>query len=116
MCIATGMHPKLLSENIIPYFGIPKVFSSIISSYDIEDVALLKPDPYMINQILKLENVSSENAVLVGDAKTDVQMSQRANVEPIVVLTGHLTREEAEDLAVRKIIKDVTELESALPR
>src|SRR5574341_2214105 len=33
LCVATGVHPSLLRERIIPKFGIPPVFSDIVSSY-----------------------------------------------------------------------------------
>ncbi|MBU4245864.1 MAG: HAD hydrolase-like protein, partial [Nanoarchaeota archaeon] len=50
----------------------------------------------------------------VGDAKNDVLMARNARIEPIVVLTGHLSKSEAEVLKVKHIIPDVTEIEEVL--
>lgn len=60
------------------------------------------------------QNIKPEETVFVGDAKSDVEMARAAGVTPIVVLTGHLTKLEAEDLSVRYIIDDVTQLEKVL--
>ena len=50
----------------------------------------------------------------VGDAENDVLMAKGADVTPIVVLTGHLTKEQAENLGVKFIIPDITRLEDVL--
>ncbi len=47
---------------------------------------------------------------MVGDAKNDVLMAQSAGVEPIVVLTGHLKKEEAVELGLNNIIPTVAHL------
>lgn len=49
-----------------------------------------------------------------GDARGDVTMARDAGLLPIVVLSGHLSKIEAEKLKVKHIIKDVTHLESVL--
>jgi phosphoglycolate phosphatase-like HAD superfamily hydrolase len=41
-------------------------------------------------------------------------MAQNAEVEPVVVLTGHLSQAEAAQLGVRHIIADITRLEGIL--
>lgn len=114
LCVATGMHSGILKEKVIPRFGFPDVFSQIISAYDIVDPKNQKPSPYVINQILERQNVSPDEAVFVGDAKNDVIMAKAAGVTPIVVLTGHLSREEAEELNVEHIIGNVTQIEDVL--
>ena len=114
LAVATGNHHKMLHERILPYFNIPDVFSQIISSHEIEDQEKTKPHPYMLELIMNKQNVSPNETLYVGDAKTDVQMARSAHVTPIVVLTGHLSRQEAEDLGVEYIIEDVTKLEDVL--
>jgi phosphoglycolate phosphatase-like HAD superfamily hydrolase len=116
LCIATGIHPKLLKERIIPRFKFPDVFAQVISTYDIEEVKNQKPSPYMIKHILETQKVKPEQAIFVGDAKSDVAMALGAKVTPVVVLTGHLTREEGEKLGVKHIINDVTELDTVLKK
>ncbi|MBI2142169.1 HAD family hydrolase [Candidatus Woesearchaeota archaeon] len=116
LCVATGMHPKILKENVIQKFGIPQVFSQIISTYEIKDTAKHKPDAYIAGKILSSQNCRPEEAILVGDAKEDVLMAKNAGITPVVVLTGHLGREEAEKLNVEFIIEDVTHLELVLEK
>lgn len=114
LTVATGAHPKVLKEEVFPKFGIPDVFAEISFTYEIDDPEHHKPHPYMVETILNHQGIKPEEAILVGDAKNDVVMAQRAKVIPVVVLTGHLNRQEAEGLGVEYIIEDVTQLESIL--
>ncbi|NOQ37957.1 HAD hydrolase-like protein [archaeon] len=114
LSVATGMNPEILKEKIMPKFNIPQVFTHIISAYDIKDPDMQKPHPYSINYILEKQGIRPENAIMVGDARGDVLMARAAGVTPVVVLTGHLSRGEAEDLGVRYIISDITKIEKVL--
>lgn len=116
LAVATGAHPRILRERLMPRFGIPDVFTHIISVYDLDDPAYGKPHPYMPNKIMEAENVMPEETVLVGDAAGDMQMAWNAGIEPIAVLTGLLSREQAEELGVKHIIENVTLLESELKK
>ena len=114
LAIATGAHPKVLHDLVIPKFNIPDVFSQIITIYDTDDITHAKPHPYIAQKIMTAQGVKPEETVLVGDAQSDMQMAWNAGVEPIAVLTGHLSRQEAQDLGVKHIIENVTLLESEL--
>lgn len=50
----------------------------------------------------------------MGDAASDMQMARNAGVTPVAVLTGHLSRQQAEELGVKHIIENVTLLEGEL--
>ena len=113
LAVATGNHPKMLKEKIISRFKVPDVFAQIITSHDIPSNKT-KPDPFMLEVIMKDQKVLPEECVYVGDAENDVQMAQNAGVEPIVVLTGHLDKSKAEKLGVNKIYPDITYLEKIL--
>lgn len=114
LAVATGAHPIVLEEQVMPKFAVPKVFSQIISGYDINDSEKQKPHPHMLELIMKSEGALPSETVMVGDAKSDVNMARAAGVTPVVVLTGHLSKKEAEEMAVEHIIKDVALLESVL--
>jgi len=114
LSVATGMDPKLLKETIMPKFKIPSVFSRVLSAYDVEDAAKHKPHPHMLEELMKCQKAKPEETIFVGDARDDVLMAKAAHVEPIVVLTGHLNRKEAEELGVKYIISEVTKLERVL--
>lgn len=116
LAVATGAHPRLLREKIIPHFNIPDVFACLFTGYDLEDSTKGKPYPFMIEHILKELNFKPEDAVMVGDATADMKMAMNANVTPVAVLSGHMDRQDAEDLGIEFIIEDVTRLESVLER
>ena len=114
LCVATGVHPKLLKERIMPKFGFPNVFSQIISTYDIDDVEKHKPHPYMLNAILKTQEMVPTETIMIGDAKSDVLMAKEAGVTPIVVLTGNLNENEAKKMNVKYIIENVVQIEKIM--
>lgn len=114
LAIASGVHPKLLKEKIMPKFNIPDVFSQIETAYDLDDTSRAKPDPQLALNIMSNQKADHNETIMVGDAKNDVLMARNAQITPVAVLTGHLSREEAEELDVAYVIEDVTMLESAL--
>lgn len=115
MALATGVHPQLLKERVMPKFGLqPEVFSNIVTAYDLDDPLKAKPHPLSAQLIMQSQNITPEYTIMVGDAGNDVRMAQAANIEPVVVLSGHLNRRQAEELGVRHIIPDVSHLETVL--
>lgn len=114
LAIATGSHPKILKGRLFKKFDIPDVFASIITIYDIDDISHAKPHPYIPNKIMNQLEMKPDEAVLVGDAASDMQMAWNAGIEPIAVLTGHMNHAEAEKLGVKYIFKDVTKLMTVL--
>jgi HAD superfamily hydrolase (TIGR01509 family) len=114
LAVATGAHPVVLRERVMPKFGVPDVFAQIVSGYDIDDVAKQKPHPHMLEKIMAEQGAMPEETVMVGDAASDVKMARNAGVTPVVVLTGHLSRAEAEALGVEWIAEDVSRIEPIL--
>jgi phosphoglycolate phosphatase-like HAD superfamily hydrolase len=115
LALATGVHPKLLRERVMPKFDIdPNWFTQIITAYDLDDPSHAKPHAYSGLKIMQTQGIDAKNTIMVGDARNDVLMAQAANIEPVVVLTGHLNKEQAKELGVRHIIQDVTQLGTVL--
>lgn len=114
LALSTGVHPKLLHEVIMPRFNIPNVFSQIVTSYDLDDSSLAKPDPFSALKIMEDQNAHTYETVMVGDASNDMKMAKAANIGQIAVLTGHLSRSQAEELGVENIVDDVTKIEPVL--
>lgn len=110
LALATGAHPEILFDQIMPKFNVPDVFSKVISTYELDDPEKSKPHPYMVNQIMAELGFEPDETWFIGDAESDVLSAQAANVEPVVVLTGRLDRKAAKELNVTKIIDDVTKL------
>ncbi len=110
LAVASGVHPKLLKENVFRKFYVPDVFSAILTSYDLDDPEKSKPHPHAIEMIMEKLNVKPNETVMVGDATNDMMMAKSAEVTSVAVLTGHLSRQQAEDLNVDHILEDVTHL------
>lgn len=109
LAVATGNHPDMLKKKIFPRFNIPDVFAQIVTAYDVPPEKT-KPDPYTLEQIMKTQQCTPSETIYIGDAENDAKMAQNALVEPIVVLTGHLNRREAEKLGVKQILPDIITL------
>jgi phosphoglycolate phosphatase len=113
LAIATGASASVV-ERLIPHFGLENVFSSIISSSQLEDPARGKPYPDMLLTLLKEFAVQPSEAIVVGDATTDVFMAQAAGVIPVLVLTGQLSKEEADGLNLKYVIPSIADLPDLL--
>lgn len=116
LTVATGAHPKILKEKVIPKFNIPDVFAEIVSSYDIADPEKRKPHPYIIQKMMADQDIAPDQTIFVGDARSDMEMARAANVTPVAVLSGHMSQKDTEDLNVEYVIPDVTSLESVLEK
>ncbi len=109
LAVATGNHPDMLKKKIFPKFNIPNVFAQIITSFDVPPEKT-KPHPYMLEHIMNKQCVTPDETIYIGDAENDARMAQSAKVEPIIVLTGHLNKQQAESLGVKRILFDITAL------
>lgn len=109
LAVASGNHPDMIRKKIIPAFGIPDVFRGMITSFDVP-VEKTKPDPHMLVKLMENLGFSPDETVYVGDAENDVRMAHASGAAPVVVLTGHLDKRQAEALGVTRIIPDMTHL------
>ena len=57
-----------------------------------------KPGPYMLEAAARLVGADVRQAVMIGDALTDVQAGQAVGARTVLILTGVTTREMAEAL------------------
>jgi len=112
LAIATGMIGKTL-HFLLKKYSLT-MFSHILSIDEVEDKHK-KPSPYMINKIRGNLKYTKQETVYVGDGKSDVIMAKNAEVTPIVVLTGHLNRKQANNIGVKYIIPDINSLEIKIP-
>lgn len=113
LVIVSGMMRKTLVR-LLKQFKLSGFFKAVVSSDEIVNPDNKKPAPFMLNKVIKDLSIPKEEAVYVGDAASDVLMANNAGITPIVVLTGHLTKTEAEDLKVKYIIPDITYLKTTL--
>jgi len=89
------------------FMGVSDTLDLIVGG---EEVARAKPDPEMIHIILDRLGIGRSQAVMVGDALSDVQMGINAGLKASVgVLTGFATAEQIRTLTPF-IARDVSEL------
>lgn len=109
LALATGQDPKIF-EHVVRKFGIKNKFAKIVFSCEIKNANKQKPHPYALKKIMKDLGFKPHETVFVGDAENDMLMAKNAHVIPIAVLTGHLTKPQAQKLGVKYIIDNVTKL------
>ena len=73
--------------------------------------APLKPDPEIVQEVLRRSGVSKDDALLVGDSPTDMKTAANGGIESIAVTWGYRT---AEDLAGHRQVNNVEELRNQL--
>ncbi len=62
-----------------------------------DEVSVGRPEPFLIQSIMKKAGISDANLVVSsGDTAADVQSANKAHVTSVGVLTGHLTKEDFE--------------------
>jgi phosphoglycolate phosphatase-like HAD superfamily hydrolase len=109
----TGMNADNV-EAMFARFGLRRFFRHAFSTAETDDPKRQKATGYHLGQLLESEQLVPEEALCVGDAAVDVQMAWRQRVPIVVVLTGHLTAEQARGLGVGAIISSIADLPSWL--
>jgi len=102
---------RAATENIFKKLGIIDYFDCIVCD---EDMTKMKPDPECVNIILSKMNIKPQNAVMIGDMKTDVLASRAAGVGAIAVSYGYGKAEDLKEAAPDYILSDLRELEKVI--
>jgi HAD superfamily hydrolase (TIGR01509 family) len=75
-----------------------------------EDVAHAKPDPDIVHAALDKCGVSSDNAIMVGDAVWDIEAAARAGVPCVAVETGGTSKALLQDAGAVAVYDDAAGL------
>ena len=76
-----------------------------------------KPDPYLINKIIKENNINKEDCLYVGDTNVDKESATNASLSYLLVNYGYRTKEELEKMCPEDTtISTVDELYNAILR
>lgn len=78
------------------------------------DVETAKPEPDVIETALERAGVDASEAVMVGDARWDVEAAARAGVDTIGLLTGGRSETELRDAGAVAVFRDLTDLREHL--
>lgn len=69
-----------------------------------------KPDPYGVNELLKLHNVSKEETVYIGDGLTDIETARNALVDCVFVTWGQGKKKLSSDKRVSFVANSPTDI------
>ena len=76
--------------------------------------APLKPDPEIVNNILRIAGINREECIMVGDSGIDIRTAKAANIDSIGVSWGFRFAEELYDAGATIVATTMEELERAL--
>ena len=110
LAVGSGNSKRLLNR-FLEKLGLMEYFDFVISGNDVKNG---KPSPDMLLKVIEHFRIKPDEAVYVGDTTNDVIAAKRAKMRCVVVLTGALDREEAEQLKPDFIIEDATKLPEVL--
>lgn len=85
MAVASSK-PKRILDKMVEHFEL-KGFNYVLGTE--ESNFKHKPDPEIINYIMDQLNVSKEDAVIIGDSKSDVLAGKNAGIDTIAVTYGY---------------------------
>ena len=77
-----------------------------------DDVEATKPAPDLVHAAL--DKAGTENAVMVGDTRWDIEAAAEAGVETVCVLTGGWSAQEILDAGAVAVFESVDELRERL--
>jgi len=100
MFVVTNKSHKTSVELIKTYFGDV----GIAAVYGEQPGAPKKPDPSLAYEILSIAGVSPEEAVVIGDAETDIMFARNASIFSIGVSWGFRSRDVLEACGADVII------------
>ena len=78
--------PRATTDPVIKKLNLQKYFSFACCS---DEIPFQKPDGRHISHILKLMKLNSNQAVMIGDSKTDIEAANNAGVRSITVSYGY---------------------------
>ena len=106
LAVATGKSRAGL-DRVLKLFELEELFATTRTA----DEARSKPDPDMLEQILRELNFTAEKAVMIGDSSLDIHMANAAGIDALGVASGVLSVAELEKLntiANAMIVTDLT--------
>jgi phosphoglycolate phosphatase len=103
--------PRRFTLPLLEAFEINSFFDYLICG---DDLAVRKPDPLVLQTILKKANLSSFQAVMVGDSASDINAARSANMKSFCVSygyhQGHLEGKGVDALGADYIIDSIAEI------
>lgn len=101
------------TKNIISFYFGEDIFDSVIGQ--IEDIPV-KPDPTLINKIIKDYSFNKNEVLFVGDSDVDMMTAKNANVDSCFVSWGFRSFEDIKHIGINYIVNDPLEIITILKK
>lgn len=95
------------TEKILKTLNIDQYFELIVTADDVENP---KPHPECVQKILKYYKNNPEQAVLIGDTKTDFMTGHNADIDVCAVTFGYGEEEVLRDLKPAYLVETMDEV------
>lgn len=99
--------PRRFTPPLLKAFGIDGFFDYLICG---DDLAVKKPDPQVLQSILKQTQLSPLQAVMVGDSASDINAARSANIKSFCVRYGYHQCKGVDALGADYIIDSIAEI------
>lgn len=102
--------PSYYTNIILRSLDIKKYFDCVLCA---DQIKSLKPNPKILNKILKKFKLKKEAAVYIGDMDVDLETARRARMDVIFVVGGSSTIRDTRKYKEKKIaynLKDIVKL------
>ncbi|MEJ2114790.1 MAG: phosphoglycolate phosphatase [Gammaproteobacteria bacterium] len=99
--------PRRFTPALLEAFGLDQFFEYLICG---DDLPIKKPNPQVLQTILKQTKLRPLQAVMVGDSASDIQAARSANMKSFCVSYGYHQGKEVDALGADYIIDSIAEL------
>lgn len=110
--LCTGKDRERTLE-ILDYIGFKGYFEAIVCS---DDVAFSKPHTESLMTAIKLMGTSTENSIMIGDARNDILCAKAAKVPSVAVTWGDTHIDILEQECPDYVISDIKELTNCIDK
>ena len=97
-------------RRVLERTGLIEYFDEVVGALEPYGHLPYKPNPAMMNELLRHMNIPAGETVYVGDADLDIVTAKEAHVRAIGITKGNFSREEFELLGAWKSIDTLSEL------
>ena len=97
-------------RQVLERTNLAQYFDEIVGALEPYGKLPYKPNPAMLNELLKHMNIPASEAVYVGDADIDIVTADASNVRSVGITTGNFTKEEFSLMGAWKAIDTLSEL------
>lgn len=105
MAVATTKS-SVTANRVLEHFGIRQYFVQVQGTDDTP----AKPDPYVVNRILRAQGWTAETTALVGDSEVDILCAHNAGIQAWAVTWGSTPESRAIELGADRIVRNIAEL------